>query len=67
MAIYRHRILYEKGVISKLAEDFSVHESTVRNALRYSSDSKQAKEIRNAAVQRYACQPTKIKITDGLL
>lgn len=67
MAIYRHRILYEKGVITKLAEDFSVHESTVRNALRYSTDSTQARDIRNAAVQNYACQPTKIKVEDSIL
>lgn len=64
MAIYRHRILYEKGVILKLASEFNVSEASVRNALRYSSDSKQAKNIREAALQNYACKYTKIKIED---
>lgn len=38
MAIYRHRILYEKGVIPKLAKRFGVSENTVRNALRFTTE-----------------------------
>lgn len=64
MAIYRHRILYEKGVISKLAAQFNVCEASVRNALRYSSDSKQAKEIRTEAVKNHACKHTKVKLEE---
>lgn len=64
MPIYRHRILYEKGVITKLATQFCVSEATVRSALRYSTDSRLAKEIRSEAIRSYACQPTKIKIED---
>ena len=67
MAIYRYRILYEKGVITKLSVKFQVTEATVRNALRYSTDSKQAKDIRSEALKNYACQRTKIKIEDVIL
>ena len=35
MSLYKARILYEKGVIPKLAKYFGVSEHTVRNALRF--------------------------------
>lgn len=55
MAIYRHRILYEKGVIPKLAKRFGVSENTVRNALRFITEGEQPDLIRSTALKEYSC------------
>ena len=55
MAIYRHRILYEKGVIPKLAKRFGVTENTVRNALRFTTEGEQPDLIRSTALKEYGC------------
>ena len=41
MAYFRHRILYEKGVIPQLAKRFNVSENTVRYALRFATEGEQ--------------------------
>ena len=55
MTIYRHRILYEKGVIPKLAKRFNVSENTVRYALRFSTEGEQPDLIRKIALNEYGC------------
>lgn len=55
MTIFKHRILYEKGVISKLAVRFNVSEHTVRNALRFSTEGDQPDLIRKVALEEYGC------------
>ena len=53
MTIYKARILYDKGVIQKLAKHFSVSDHTVRNALRFVTEGEQPDAIRNAAIKYY--------------
>lgn len=55
MTIFRHRILYEKGVISQLAKRFSVTPTTVRNALRFATEGDQPNLIRKVALEEYGC------------
>lgn len=59
MTIYKARILYDKGVIKKLAADFSVSDHTVRNALRFVTEGEQPDLIRKAAIKYYGCVMTK--------
>lgn len=65
MTIFRHRILYEKGVISKLAKRFNVSDHTIRNALRFSTEGEQPDLIRKTALEEYGCvlskKPIQIK------
>lgn len=55
MALYKARILYEKGVIPKIAKEFSVSENTVRNALRFVTDGEQPDAIREFALKYHGC------------
>ena len=55
MAYYRHRILYEKGVIPQLAKRFNVSENTVRYALRFVTEGEQSYLIRKVALDEYGC------------
>lgn len=55
MAIYRHRILYEKGVIRRIAKRFSVSDNTVRYALRFATEGEQPDLIRSTAIKEYGC------------
>lgn len=55
MALYKSRILYEKGVISELAKQFKVSDHTVRNALRFVTDGEQPEAIRAEALSNYGC------------
>lgn len=55
MSLYKARILYEKGVIPKLAKQFSVSEHTVRNALRFVTEGEQPEAIRREALKNYGC------------
>ena len=55
MSLYKARILYEKGVIPKLAKYFGVSEHTVRNALRFVTEGEQPEAIRNEALKNYGC------------
>lgn len=63
MAIYKHRILYEKGVIPKLAKRFGVTENTVRNALRFTTEGEQPDLIRTIALKEYGCALSQKPIT----
>lgn len=53
MAYYKARIIYERGVVQKLAKRFSVDDSTVRRALAFQSEGEQPDLIRRACVQEY--------------
>lgn len=55
MALYKSRILYEKGVIPKIAKEFNVSENTVRNALRFVTEGEQPDAIRTSALKYYGC------------
>lgn len=55
MAIYRHRILYEKGTVPKLAKRFGVCENTIRYALRFYTEGEQPDLIRKVALEEYGC------------
>lgn len=55
MAIYRHRILYEKGVIPRIAKRFGVSDNTVRYALRFVTEGEQPDLIRSTALKEYGC------------
>lgn len=55
MAIFRHRILYEKGVIPQLAKRVGVTPTTVRNALRFVTEGEQPDLIRKIALEEYGC------------
>lgn len=51
----KYKILYEKGVVSKLSSRFGVTEQTVRNALRFSTEGNQPDLIREVALKEYGC------------
>ena len=59
MTIYKARILYDKGVIQKLAKHFNVSDHTVRNALRFVTEGEQPDAIRKEALKYYCCVMTK--------
>lgn len=63
MRLYKARILYEKGVIPKLAKYFGVSEHTVRNALRFVTEGEQPEAIRNEALKNYGCALVKKPLT----
>lgn len=63
MTIFRHRILYEKGVIPQLAKRFNVSENTVRYALRFATEGEQPDLIREIALKEYGCVLNKRPIT----
>lgn len=55
MTLYKARILYEKGVIPKIAKEFKVSENTVRNALRFVTEGEQPDAIRKFALEYCGC------------
>ena len=59
MKIFRPKILYEKGVIPRLATRFSVSEQTVRSALRFATEGEQPDLIRAIAIKEYGCMISK--------
>lgn len=65
MTVFRYKILYERGVIEKLAKRFGVSGHTVRNALRFSTEGEQPDLIRKVALEEYGCslnkKPVKVK------
>lgn len=63
MTIFRHRILYEKGVIPQLAKRFNVSENTVRYALRFATEGEQPDLIRKIAIKEYGCVLNRRPIT----
>ena len=63
MAYFRHRILYEKGVITQLAKPFNVSENTVRYALRFGTEGEQPDLIRKVALEEYGCALSQIQLT----
>lgn len=63
MAIFRHRILYEKGTVAKLAKRFGVSEQTVRSALRFATEGELPDLIRKVALNEYGGVLNKKPIT----
>lgn len=63
MGDFRCRILYEKGVIPRLAKRFGVTDQTVRNAFRFATDGEQPELIRQVAIKEYGCALSKKPIT----
>lgn len=63
MTIFRCRILYEKGVIPKVAKRFGVSEQTVRSAFRFATEGEQPDLIRNTAIKEYGCMLSKKPLT----
>lgn len=57
--MYKAKILYDKGVIKKLAKHFNVSDHTVRNALRFVTEGEQPDAIRSASIKYYGCVMTK--------
>lgn len=55
MPLYKARILYEKGVIPKIAKEFNVSDNTVRNALRFTTEGEQPDAIREFALKYCGC------------
>ena len=48
-------ILYERGVVQKLAKSFGVTPMTVRSALKFATDGELADRIREEALKYYNC------------
>lgn len=55
MKVVRCKILYEKGVVPKIAARFGVTDQTVRNALRFSTEGEQPDAIREVALKEFGC------------
>lgn len=55
MKAIKATILYERGVIPKLAKRFGVTERTVRSALRCVTEGEQPDLIRMVALKEYGC------------
>lgn len=53
--VTKPRILYEKGVIKKIANRVGVTEATVRLALRFATEGEQPDLIRKIALTEYGC------------
>lgn len=53
--VTKPRILYEKGVIKKIANRVGVTEATVRLALRFATEGEQPDLIRKVALSEYGC------------
>ena len=53
MALYKHRILYEKGVVGKLAKRYSVSVQTIRAALRFATEGELPDLIRQTCIKEY--------------
>ncbi len=64
--VTKPRILYERGVISKIAKRVGVTEATVRLALRFATEGEQPDLIRQIAIKEYGCvlQKKQIVITN---
>lgn len=55
MTTVRPKILYERGVIRRIAKRFGVTERTVLNALRFVTEGEQPNLIRKVAIKEYGC------------
>ena len=55
MKIVNYKILYERGIVTKLASRLGVTEQTVRNALRFATEGEQPDLIREIALKDYGC------------
>jgi predicted transcriptional regulator len=55
MKIVKYKILYERGMVTKLASRLGVTEQTVRNALRFATEGEQPDLIREIALKDYGC------------
>ncbi len=55
MKIVKYKILYERGIVAKLASRLGVTEQTVRNALRFATEGEQPDLIREIALKDYGC------------
>lgn len=55
MTAVKLKILYEKGVIPKIAKRFGVSEQTVRAAFRFATEGDQPDLIRKVAIKEYGC------------
>ena len=53
--VTKPKILYDRGVISKLAKRVGVTEATVRLALRFATEGEQPDLIRQVAIKEYGC------------
>lgn len=53
--VTKPRILYERGVIPKIAKRVGVTEATVRLALRFATEGEQPDLIRHIALKEYGC------------
>lgn len=64
--VTKPRILYERGVIAKIAKRVGVTEATVRLALRFATEGEQPDLIRQIAINEYGCllQKKQIVITN---
>lgn len=55
MSNVRLTILYETGVVAKLAKRFGVSDTTVRAALRFATEGERPDLIRMVALKEYGC------------
>ena len=55
MVISRPRILYERGVIPRIAKRVGCTEATVRRALRCVREGEQPDLLRKVAINEYGC------------
>ena len=55
MSNVRLTILYETGVVAKLAKRFGVSDTTVRAALRFATEGERPDLIRKTALKEYGC------------
>ncbi len=53
MAITKPKILYERGVIQKMAKAFNVSEQTIRSALQFNTTGELPDKIRKEAIELY--------------
>ncbi len=59
MPIKRMRIVYERGVVKKLMQEFGVSDNTVRHALKFITTGEQADAIRDFALKYLNCHVVK--------
>lgn len=55
MSNVRLTILYEPGVVAKLAKRFGVSDNTIRAALRFATEGERPDLIRKTALKEYGC------------
>lgn len=55
MSIKKPIILYERGVVQKIAKSFKCDDKTVRDALKFITESELSERIRQEALKYYGC------------